>query len=253
MARRTRQREAPPTPAALHASGRVSAVDALRGLAIVAMVAYHFAFDLRFFGLTAADFENDPFWLTARASIVTSFLLLAGISLVLADRAGVDTPRFLRRVALVALCAVAVSVASYVIYPQTFIYFGVLHCIALSLLVSRPLVRKPMASLVAGVVVIVAGLTLQHPVFDQRVTSWIGFTTFKPETQDYVPVFPWLGVVLVGIALGHAMVRGDFAPIRVLGRTPSLLRWMGRHSLAIYMVHQPLLMGAIWLVLRLRA
>ena len=254
MTRRARKRESTrAAPASADVRERVEPVDALRGLAIVAMVAYHFAFDLRFFGLTAADFENDPFWLTARASIVTSFLLLAGISLVLADRAGVDTPRFLRRVALVAMCAVAASVASYVIYPRTFIYFGILHCIAVSLLVARPLARKPMTSLVAGVAVIVAGLTLQHPVFDQRVTSWIGFTTFKPATQDYVPVFPWLGVVLVGIALGHALVRVDFAPVRILGSAPALLRWMGRHSLAIYMAHQPLLMGAIWLALRARS
>jgi len=254
MARRHRKRESlRPAFASPGVPERVEPVDALRGLAIIAMIAYHFAFDLRFFGVTAADFENDPFWLAARASIVTSFLLLAGISLVLADRIGVDTPRFLRRVAVVALCAAAASVASYVIYPQTFIYFGILHCIAVSLLVARPLARKPMTSLAAGIAVIVAGLTLQHPVFDQRVTSWIGFTTFKPATQDYVPVFPWLGVVLVGVALGHALVRAGFAPVRRLSRAPALLRWMGRHSLGIYMAHQPLLMGAIWLALRARA
>ena len=254
MARRSRKCESTRAPAASPDAGeRVASVDALRGMAIVAMVTYHFAFDLRFFGLSASDFENDPFWLAARASIVASFLLLAGISLVLADRAGVDTPRFLRRIAVVALCAAAASAASYVIYPKTFIYFGILHCIALSLLVARPLVRWPMTSLFAGILVIVAGVTIEHPAFDQRATSWIGFTTFKPPTQDYVPVFPWLGVVLVGIALGDALERRAFAPVRGLGRTPRILRWMGRHSLAIYMAHQPLLMGAIWLVLRARA
>ena len=130
---------------------RVASIDALRGVAIVAMVAYHFAFDLRFFGVTRADFENDPFWLTARASIVTSFLLLAGISLVLADRAGVDRPRFLRRVALVALCALAASVASYVIYPQTFIYFRhpALHR-AVAARRAAAASRRPTTSLVAG-------------------------------------------------------------------------------------------------------
>jgi len=234
-------------------SERVAPIDALRGLAILAMVAYHFAFDLRFFGVIGADFENDRFWLTARATIVTSFLLLAGVSLVLADRAGVGAKRFLRRIALIALCAIAASMASYVIYPQTYIYFGILHCIALSLLVARPLARNAAAAVVLGILVVSAGLLIAHPAFDHRMTSWIGFTTQKPATQDFVPVFPWLGVVLLGVGLGHGLWRAQFRPIAALGRAPRPLLWMGRHSLAIYMVHQPLLMSALWLVLRIRA
>ena len=57
------------------------------------MVVYHFAFDLRFYRVIAADFEHDPFWLGFRALIVTSFLLLVGVSLVLADRRGARRPR----------------------------------------------------------------------------------------------------------------------------------------------------------------
>ena len=64
-----------------------------------------------------------------------------------------------------------------------------------------------------------------------------------------MPLFPWLGVVLLGIALGHALAARAFAAIAPLGRAPSWLRAMGRHSLAVYMVHQPILMGAIWLAL----
>ena len=258
MAQRKRRafaaRHATPEPVKPGAtSERVASVDALRGLAILAMVAYHFAFDLRFFGLIGADFENDRFWLAARATIVTSFLLLAGVSLALADRAGVAWTRFLRRIALIASCALAASIASYVIYPQTYIYFGILHCIALSLLVARPLASRPAAAVALGVLVVAAGLLIAHPAFDHRSTSWIGFTTYKPATQDYVPVFPWLGVVLLGVGLGHALLRAQFRPLAALGRAPRPLLWMGRHSLAIYMVHQPILMGALWLALRIRA
>ena len=256
MARRKRRMAATlrETPASVAPVGseRVASVDALRAIAIVAMVVYHFAFDLRFFGVIDADFENDRFWLTARAAIVTSFLLLAGMSLVLADRAGISATRFLRRTALIALCAIAASLASYVIYPQSFIHFGILHCIALSLLIGRPLVRKPAATMVLGALIVVAGLAIAHPAFDDRLFSWIGFTTHKPDTQDYVPVFPWLGVVLLGIGLGTGLWRAQFRPIAALASAPRALRWMGRHSLAIYMVHQPLFLGTLWLLLRSR-
>jgi len=229
---------------------RVEAVDALRGIAIVAMVVYHFVFDLRFFGVVRADFENDPFWLGYRAMVLTTFLTLVGASLVLARESGVGTPRFLRRVAVIALCALAATIGSYVVFPDRFIYFGILHCIALASVLARPLAGRPALAAGLGIAAIVAGLALAHPFFDSRATSWLGFTTVKPPTEDFVPLFPWLGVVLLGVAVGHGLVRRDFAPIAPLAKAPSALRWLGRHSLAVYMVHQPVLLAALWVVLR---
>lgn len=244
-------RRASPAAPAIAQSGRVPAVDALRGIAILAMIAYHFAFDLRYFRLIRADFENDPFWLGARAIIVASFLLLVGVSLVLAERAQVPPAAFAKRVAIIAACALAASIASYAIFPATFITFGILHFIALASVLARPLASRPRVALALGLAALAAGLTLSHPFFDARPTSWLGFTTRKPDTQDYVPLFPWIGVVLLGITAGHALAARGFAPIAALAHTPQWLRWSGRHSLAIYMLHQPALMGALWLALRL--
>jgi uncharacterized membrane protein len=244
---------------ALHAKGpgtaghgaRIAAIDSLRGFAIVAMIAYHFAYDLRLFGLTQSDFENDPWWIAARTLIVGTFLVVAGISLVLADRAGVTAARFARRVGEIAACALVVSIVSYVAFPRTFIYFGILHAIALSLALGRPLVRRPRTALVLGLAIVAAGSAFAHPLFDARGLSWIGFTTVKPPTQDFVPLFPWLGVLLVGIALGHALASRGFAALGALRRAPRLVQLAGQHSLPIYMLHQPLLIGALWLVLEL--
>ena len=250
VTRASRKRATPERTSPPAAPARIDGVDALRGVAIVAMIAYHFAFDLRFFGVIAADFENGRFWLTARALIVTSFLALVGTSLVLADRAGTPASRHYRRVAFIALCAMAASAASYAVDPRTTIHFGILHCIAVAAIVGRPLVRRPRIALLAGIGICAAGLVLSHPVFDSRATSWIGFATAKPRTVDYVPLFPWLGVVLVGIAVGDALARASFAPLAGLANAPATLRALGRHSLLVYMVHQPILMGALWLVLR---
>ena len=119
--------------------------------------------------------------------------------------------------------------------------------------IARPLARKPLIAVAAGVAVVLAGTTLAHPAFDDRLMSWLGFTTRRPATQDFVPLFPWLGVVLLGVGLGHALVRRRFGPLASVARAPGALRWMGRHSLPIYMLHQPLLMGTLWLLLRARA
>jgi uncharacterized membrane protein len=229
---------------------RLPAIDALRGAAIVAMIAYHFCFDLTVFGLSGADFYRDPFWIGARGLIVTSFLLLAGISLVLAHRDAVPASRFWRRWLEIAAAAALVSAGSYLMFPRSFIYFGILHGIAASLLLARPLAAYPMAALAVGIAAIVVGNTVALPFFDAPLASVVGLTTRKPPTEDYVPLLPWCGVVLVGIAAGHALARRRFALLAPLDRAPRWLAWLGRHSLPVYLVHQPVLLGALWLVAR---
>jgi uncharacterized membrane protein len=226
--------------------GRIGGIDGLRGLALCLMFVYHFAFDLRFYGVLAADFEHDPFWLGFRALIVSAFMLLVGVSLVLAERAGATAAHFWKRVAVIAACALAASAGSWFVFPRTFIYFGILHCIAVASVLAWPLVRHPRAAAAIGAVLIVAGLAWSHPAFDARGLSWLGFTTAKPATEDYVPLAPWAGIAFVGIALGHTLARGAYTAIAPLARSPAWLRFLGRHSLAVYMVHQPILLALLW-------
>ena len=107
-------------------------IDALRGAAIVMMIAYHFLFDLNYFGLLKQNFYQDAFWVAARSVILTSFLTLVGISLTLAADSGMRWPRYGRRLALIAACATLVSVASYLMFPASWIRFGVLHFIVVA-------------------------------------------------------------------------------------------------------------------------
>ncbi len=230
--------------------GRVTAVDALRGVAIIAMIGYHFCFDLRFFGVTTSDFYRDPFWLHARTLILSSFLLLAGVSLALAQQSAGGRARFWPHVFRIAACALAVSVASYLLFPRSYIWFGVLHAIAVSLVLLRPLAARPRLALAAGVTVIAAGIGVASTHFDNRALGWLGFAATKPATEDYVPLFPWSGVMLVGIAVGHALVRNRFAVLTPFARMPRAVAWLGRHSLLVYMTHQPLLLGLVYLFTR---
>ena len=228
---------------------RLAAIDALRGLGLCLMIAYHFAWDLDYFRVISVDFNHAPFWLASRDLIVGWFMLLVGVSLVLAERARRGTRSFWRRIALIVFCALLVSAASYVLFPQSVITFGMLHSIAVASVLAWPLVRWPRTALALGIAIIVAGATLQFSLFDARWLNWVGMMTHKPPTEDYVPLFPWLGVVLVGVAAGAwitARARGAVASLERV--SPRWLAWFGRHSLLVYMIHQPILFAVLRVV-----
>ncbi len=229
---------------------RFDRLDALRGLAIVWMVAFHFAFDLNHFGWLQPPqrFTQDPLWTTQRTLIVSLFLLCAGAGQAVALQAGVGWPRFWRRWAQVAGCAVLVSAGSALMFPRSWISFGVLHGIALMLILARLLAPLRAGLWPLGAVLVALPQWVQHPFFDSRLTNWVGLVTRKPVTEDYVPLLPWLGVLLWGLAAGQwllahrsAVLSGPL-PWPALGRP---LAWLGRWPLSFYMLHQPVLIGAI--------
>lgn len=241
------------TSAAPVASTRYQAVDLLRGIAILLMFVYHFVFDLVYFKVLHIDLNHEPFWLGFRGVIVSLFLGLVGVSLYLATARGLRVRSYVQRLALLVAYAGLVSAASYMLFPRSVIFFGVLHFIAVASVLGLLFVRFYWTNLILGGGVILLGFTVQHPVFDQPVLQWFGLMTHKPVTQDYVPLLPWFGVVLLGLFLGKTMYGGERLPIlaRGAGRHPmtKLLAFGGRHSLHIYMLHQPVFMGMLYLFL----
>lgn len=233
-------------PAAL--PPRADRLDALRGAAIVWMAAYHFAFDLNHFGWIRQDFYRDPVWTWQRTAIVSLFLFCAGGGQALAVRGGQGAARFWRRWAQVAGCALLVSAGSWFMFPRSWISFGVLHGMAVMLLLLRlGLVRLPnLALLGLAALAIAAPQLVQSPLFDTRATSWVGLVTHKPVTEDYVPVLPWLGVMLLGFVATRAW------PRLWQGAAPRPLAVLGRWSLSFYMLHQPVLIGLLMAVQTLR-
>ena len=239
-------------PLAAGAPFRLPLIDALRGAAIVMMIAYHFSFDLNSFGLLQQNFYQDAFWIAARSAILASFLALAGISLTLAAGSGVRWLTYGRRLAVIAACAMLVSIGSYLMFPASWITFGVLHFIVVASVLGLAFVRLYWANLVIGAALIATGVMLAFPFFDHPWLNWFGLMTRKPVTEDYVPLLPWFGVVLIGMFAGRLFF-GAAASAAVRWRTAGpvgrALAWAGRHSLVIYMVHQPVLIGILYLLL----
>ena len=225
---------------------RFDRLDVLRAVAIVWMAAYHFCYDLNHFGFIQERFLSDPFWTTQRTAIVSLFLFCAGLGQAVAWQQGQGWPRFWRRWAQVAGCALLVSAGSYLMFPRSFIYFGVLHGIAVMLIVTRLTAGWGRWLWPLGLLAILLPQFIQHPFFDTRWTNWVGLVTRKPVTEDYVPLLPWLGVMWWGLAAGQWVLARR--PAWLTGGVPQALAplaVLGRWSLSFYMLHQPVFIGVL--------
>ena len=233
-------------------TGRLQRIDQLRALALLWMTLYHLCFDLDHFGLIDQAMLTDPFWTVQRTAIVSLFLFTAGLSQAVALHQGQGWPRFWRRWAQVAGAAVLVSIGSWWVFPQSFIYFGVLHGIAVMLIVVRLTAGWGAWLWPAGALAMVlpwlapAALAAMPAleVLNQPGPNLLGFITAKPRTEDYVPLLPWLGVVWWGVAAGRWVLAHRPGWLGGAGDGGPMAVW-GRWSLSYYLLHQPVLMGLI--------
>lgn len=227
--------------------GRVQFVDAARGLALVGMIVFHIARDLEMLNVIAPGTTLNGFWYVFARLIAGSFLVLVGVSLVLAHRNGIRWKAFGWRALVILAAALAVSAATYAAMPDRFIYFGILHAILFASCAGLLLVQAQawMSMFAAGLVLVVwfaYGRALPlDPWF-----GWTGLAARPRPALDLIPVFPWLAATFVGIAIGRTFTfkasRGTPGPVE------AALGWLGRHSLAVYLLHQPLLIGVLWLI-----
>lgn len=237
---------------------RYQLLDLLRGVAIIAMVVFHVAWDLYYFGYSNVDVTTELGWVIFQKSIVSSFLLLVGAGLVLAHGKAIRWNKFWRRFGILVACALLVTAGTYWMFPDFFVFFGVLHAIALFSLMGLAFLRLPPWLVAAiGVAVIAANFLYNDPVFSSRELGWIGFWPTSPPTSDVVPIFPWFGVVLLGMAAMRLILAsplaedlGHFHSSEPLARG---LAFMGRWSLPIYVLHQPLIIAVFFGLAQLQA
>jgi uncharacterized membrane protein len=238
----------PPKP-----GGRVDSVDCVRGVALIGMALYHLSWDLADYRLVSPTLPFSPPMRLFSHVVACAFLALVGVSLALAHRDRLNLPAFWRRLAVVGGAAALLTGASLVFAPGEGIWFGILHCIAVASLLALPFIGAPaFASLLAGAIAIAIPFFVQSTLFDPPALMWLGLGVALPNTLDWRPLLPWGGVVFLG--LGLARLPGALARLtsptrwRATSAPARAVCFAGRHSLPIYLVHQPILMGLVAVV-----
>jgi len=244
--------------------GRLERIDLLRAAAMVWMTVFHFCFDLNHFGFIEQNFYRDPFWTWQRTAIVSLFLFTAGLSQAVAWHQSQSWARFWRRWVQILAAALLVTAGSMIMFPSSYIYFGVLHGIAVMLVIVRLSAGWGAWLWLAGAAAIAAKhlappLIAAFPsaeVLNTPLLNWLGLISRKPVTEDYVPLLPWLGVMWWGMAAGQWILRhrpwwlhGDGPPG---GPVRHGMVKLGQWSLSYYLLHQPVLIGLLSVFVWLR-
>lgn len=226
------------------AGKRYLTLDLLRGAAVVLMIIFHFFFDLTLFGHLRIDYRPYSFWYLLPRIIVTLFLLCVGMSLPITHLPQIKWKKFSYRLLKIAFWALMVSISTYFLFRSHWIYFGTLHCIVVGSLLALPFLRHPIISLTIGLALLFSSI-----LFDSTL-PWI---VLPHKSLDYVSPFPWFGVILLGIFGNYLSVHKIFQQgykilPKSLIRIISFLGFLGRHSLIIYILHQPLIYGTFYLI-----
>lgn len=230
-------------------------IDFARGCAVVMMVAFHTAFDLAYFGVMDIRVSSGP-WRLLAVCTATLFLFLVGLSLAISGARARDvldgrayTLKFIRRGAGIFALGLLITAVTLVFVPASPILFGILHLIGVSVMLAPLFLPCKWANLAAGLALIAAG-TVTGAIHGPEFLLWVGIHPDTFSSLDYTPLVPWLGVVLVGVFAGKVLYPGgrrrlDVPEVSFFPRNE--VCFLGRHSLAIYLLHQPAILLVILL------
>lgn len=231
---------------------RLNGLDAFRGLAIFFMITFHFSYDLHYFGYIKIDTTQSTFFIHYRQLIVNMFLFAVGVSLAIANKNGINWHKVKKRALVLGLTSALISIATYFIFPLSWIYFGVIHFIFVASIVGLAFINRPKLALFSAIAILVAyfGFNItMHPIFI-KIAPLLHIPLYH--TEDLVPFIPWFSTVLLGIALvGFNLHSKLFKLNSKIAQTKplKLLQFMGKHSLFIYLIHQPILFGIFEILL----
>jgi uncharacterized membrane protein len=234
------------------AGRRIAWLDILRGAALIAMASYHFLWDLSDFGYLEPGYPSTGWPRIYARTIASTFLFLAGFSLVLAHRNGIRWDVFWMRFGKIAAAAALVTIATYFAIPQGWIFFGILHAIALFSLIGVIFLRvNPLFAVLTGILAFVAPFYLKSDAFNYPWFWWLGLSARTRTSFDYVPLLPWLCPFLLGMAasrLHHVqtLLRQNAPGDERQNRLRAAFAFLGRHSLVFYLVHQPVLISMLY-------
>ena len=215
------------------------------------MFAFHFTWDLGYFGFIAPEIPFTPGFMMFGHVIAAAFLLVAGGSLALASQRGMNWQAYWLRMARLTAAALLVTAVTFYLFPESFIFFGILHCLAAAILTASLFLRAPLwASAAAALAILFIPAVWESAFFDKPLLAWVGLGIREPLSNDWRAFFPWAGFTLAGLTLMRAALAAGlparWAAWRADNALVRPLVWGGRHSLAIYLIHQPLFFALVY-------
>ncbi len=229
-------------------------IDFFRGLAIIMMIVFHSLYDINYFGVYNIPLFSG-FWLYFARITAGTFIFLFGISMTISYSRAKSTLtqnqlrlKFMKRGLKIFILGLLITLMTYLFLKGGFIWFGILHFIGISVFLAYPLLKYRISNLLLGLVFIVLGFFLAGLVFDFPWLLWLGLRPASFYTLDYFPLFPWLGLALIGVFFGNVLYKNNkrqFKVPNIPNRNP--ICFLGRHSLIIYLLHQPILIAFLYL------
>jgi len=216
---------------------RYPLLDFLRGLAVLLMIVFHFFYDLTILQHINIDFHENLFWFSFPRAIAALFLLCVGMGQTIGHRTEIHWKKYGKRFVHLGIIALLISFFTYTLFPFNWSYFEAIHRIARVSLIIPFLVPYPVTSLIIGTCLVASYWFLPIPSFPPLVEDI--------QSMDFIPLYPWLGVSLWGIYFGNKEIYKIKIPEHPAFKG---LIFMGKHSLIIYLVHQPLMYGMLRLI-----
>ncbi|HLB72237.1 MAG TPA: heparan-alpha-glucosaminide N-acetyltransferase [Candidatus Methanoperedens sp.] len=220
---------------------RVETLDFIRGIDIVLMVIFNYSVTLRYFGLINA--RPDPvYWTIFPVSIASIFIFISGAAAFSSFQNNKEnfSKRYFKRGGKLLFFAAFITLFTSVFLPGGTIYFGILHFFAFTSFLVPLFIRYDKLNLFSGLLIIYSGIYLQIKEFSFPYLFWLGFIPENFSTFDYFPLLPWLGMLLLGIYSGKWIIETT-AHMKFRSKLASIFLFLGKNSLTIYLIHQPLL------------
>ena len=223
------------------------------------MIAFHVLFDVSYFGASTFNVHSG-FWFYFARATATIFLLLVGISLTLSYSRALHVKKseqklsrkYLTRGLKIFSWGLVITVVTWIFMREGFVVFGILHLIGISIIVAYPLLKLRYENLVLGGVFIALGMLLKNVTVTMPWLLWLGLKPHEFYSVDYFPLVPWFGVVPIGVFLGNVLYTNYTRNFRLqdLSQVAGIrsLSFLGRHSLLIYLIHQPVLITVLYLL-----
>jgi len=223
---------------------RYGEIDVLRAAAIVLMVLFHLVYDLKEFAGVNIDYQA-PLWFFIGKTSALLFIFLSGLSSGL-SRSPV------RRGFKVLFFGMIITLVTYLLMGEEYIRFGILHFLGVSMILS-PLIFRLSSRTIWGLVVscTLLGFWCQGQVVGTSLLLPFGLMYNGFSSLDYYPLFPYLAVTLLGILAYRHFYARRTTSLFPFGLNFELTKWLGRNSLGIYLIHQPIILLVIFIVKRL--